>query len=61
MPIEERSGRLGEAFNVRLEELCVVDLKFLEGRPRPTLAVGALFHKLYFTVPSGYLKQLRVP
>ncbi len=38
IPIDER-GHLHEAFNVRLEELAVIDMAFLEGCARPTLAV----------------------
>ena len=38
IPIDER-GQLHEAFNIRVEELTVVDLQFLQGCARPTVAV----------------------
>lgn len=38
IPIGE-SGQLAEAFNIRLEELNVIDLKFLHGCAKPTLAL----------------------
>jgi len=38
IPMDQR-GQLRDAFNVRLEELQVIDLKFLHGGARPTLAV----------------------
>ena len=38
IPIDE-SGQLAEAFNIRLEELNVLDLKFLHGCAKPTLAL----------------------
>jgi len=38
IPVGE-GGVLAEAFNIRLEELNVVDLKFLPGCARPTLAL----------------------
>ena len=38
IPIGE-SGQLAEAFNIRLEELNVIDLRFLHGCAKPTLAL----------------------
>ncbi|CAM9125233.1 unnamed protein product [Choristocarpus tenellus] len=38
MPMDAR-GQLKEAFNVRLEELELLDIKFLVGYPKPTIAV----------------------
>lgn len=38
IPIQE-SGQLAEACNIRLEELNVIDLKFLHGCARPTIAL----------------------
>jgi hypothetical protein len=38
IPIDE-SGQLQEAFNLRLEELAVLDIQFLAGCARPTIAV----------------------
>jgi DNA damage-binding protein 1 len=38
IPIDER-GNLKEAFNIRLEELQVIDITFLYGCPRPTIAL----------------------
>lgn len=38
IPISER-GQLQEAFNIRVEELQILDIKFLEGFTRPTVAV----------------------
>eukprot|EP00798_Chlamydomonas_sp_ICE-L_P003904 gene3904-13974_t len=39
IPIEDGTSQLHEAFNIRLEELTVVDMKFLEGCAKPTVAV----------------------
>jgi DNA damage-binding protein 1 len=38
IPVSGRSGNLQDAINIRLEELHVIDIKFLEG-PKPTVAV----------------------
>ena len=38
IPIDE-NGQLHEAFNIRLEELQVIDIKFLHGAKLPTVAV----------------------
>lgn len=38
IPIDNK-GQLKEAFNIRLEELQVLDIKFLFGCPKPTIAV----------------------
>ncbi|PSC68559.1 DNA damage-binding 1 [Micractinium conductrix] len=38
IPLDER-GTLGEAFNMRLDELKVIDLAFLDGCTAPTIAV----------------------
>lgn len=38
IPVGEQ-GRLLEAFDVRIDEMCVTDVKFLDGTPAPTLAV----------------------
>jgi hypothetical protein len=38
IPIDE-AGALQEAFNMRLEELAVLDMQFLAGCARPTIAV----------------------
>lgn len=38
IPMDLR-GQLREAFNIRLEELDVLDIKFLYGCQRPTIAV----------------------
>ena len=38
IPIDDR-GQLHEAFNVRVEELRVKDMKFLAGFPKPTVGV----------------------
>lgn len=38
IPIDEK-GQLHEAFNMRIEELNVIDIKFLEGCTKPTVAV----------------------
>ena len=38
IPIDGR-GKLQEAFDVRIDEMDVLDLKFLDGCERPTLAV----------------------
>ncbi|XP_076949712.1 DNA damage-binding protein 1-like [Bidens hawaiensis] len=38
IPIDNR-GQLKEAFNIRLEELQVLDIKFLYGCPKPTIVV----------------------
>ena len=38
IPMDMR-GQLREAFNIRLEELDVLDIKFLYGCQRPTIAV----------------------
>lgn len=38
IPIDNK-GALKEAFNIRLEELQVLDIKFLYGTPRPVIAV----------------------
>ncbi|KAG9145181.1 hypothetical protein Leryth_008967 [Lithospermum erythrorhizon] len=35
----DNKGQLKEAFNIRLEELQVLDIKFLYGCPKPTIAV----------------------
>lgn len=39
VPMEPEKGRLAEAFNVRLEELQVLDIQFLYGCEKPTIAV----------------------
>lgn len=39
IPLEERGLGLGEAFNMRLDELKVVDIAFLDGCATPTIAV----------------------
>jgi DNA damage-binding protein 1 len=39
IPLEERGLGLGEAFNMRLDELKVVDIAFLDGCAAPTIAV----------------------
>ena len=38
IPAEEK-GSFKEAFNIRLEELQVIDIQFLHGTPKPTIAV----------------------
>ncbi|KAL6991609.1 DNA damage-binding protein 1a [Sarracenia purpurea var. burkii] len=38
IPLDNK-GQLKEAFNIRLEELQVLDIKFLYGCPRPTIVV----------------------
>ena len=38
IPVDPRSGSLSEAFNVRVEELGIVGVAFLEGGARPTVA-----------------------
>ena len=38
IPIDEK-GSIKEAFNIRLEELQVLDIVFLHGCARPTIAV----------------------
>jgi DNA damage-binding protein 1 len=38
IPIDEK-GQLHEAFNMRIDELNVLDMKFLEGTLKPTLVV----------------------
>lgn len=38
IPIDEK-GKLQEAFDVRIDEMNILDLKFLDGCERPTLAV----------------------
>ena len=38
IPIDE-NGKLHEAFNMRIDELNVLDMSFLEGTQKPTLVV----------------------
>jgi hypothetical protein len=38
IPIDDK-GQLHEAFNMRIDELNVIDMKFLEGCAKPTIAV----------------------
>ena len=38
IPIDEQ-GQLHEAFNIRLEELTVIDIQFLYGTAKPTVAL----------------------
>lgn len=38
IPIDEK-GQLHEAFNMRIDELNVLDMRFLEGTLKPTLVV----------------------
>ncbi len=38
IPVDD-AGQLHEAFNIRLEELSVIDIKFLYGTRQPTVAV----------------------
>ena len=35
----DRAGQLREAFDMRLEELNIKDIKFLHGCPRPAICV----------------------
>lgn len=39
IPIDEKGRLQQEAYDVRIDEMCVISLKFLDGCPEPTLAV----------------------
>ena len=39
IPIDDRGQLRREAFDVRIDEMSVLDLKFLDGCEQPTLAV----------------------
>jgi DNA damage-binding protein 1 len=59
IPIDSK-GQLKEAFNIRLEELQVLDIKFLYGCSKPTIAVLYQVCLLFSLLISLFLVLLKL-